>query len=528
MTTTTLVRTNLCNNPNPDSVTGWGTSSSYVRTYNPTTYGMPAMVCTRSASGPSSYIWYGRNAGTLGTSTGTPTSVGGLMPCNPGDVVTAGIMMGTTSSNAHGWLLIRWFDGTGTQTGSTTTGTTLNFTAGQWQQFTVTATAPATAAYFYLENVVQLITGNTVGGEIAYAGQCWAFTNATNTSYFDGDTGAAVAPGYSPAGSYTYAWTGTPGQSTSTETLTIPLQDYQVQLPTGAIVGAGTNVGLTSISGLRDLAALRSGDANRGQSDGAFGGLNLLGERPVQIQWELTTPTGGVETGLQTLAAAFQNIQDPSTVCMTGGDYLRQVAGVGAQLPVSMLQFQLPGRPYPLVLFGRPSKYNPPIDQNYQYGRVQAASEWTSPDGVIYDLNVQQDSCGLPTPAAGLSWPAAWPWTWGASTSGGLSLNNPGSYQAAPLFVLRGPMSYPIIGNNNTGAFIKLNMALAATDVVVIDHQAGIVTLNGTANRNGIVTVGSSFFHCSPGITGIDFTTGDATFVAGTLTGYLLPTYSAV
>jgi hypothetical protein len=95
------------------------------------------------------------------------------------------------------------------------------------------------------------------------------------------------------------------------------------------------------------------------------------------------------------------------------------------------------------------------------------------------------------------------------------------------VFVLQGPLSYPTVSNQSTGQFIKLNLVLGATDVVVIDHQAGVVTLNGSANRNNTVLVGSSFFSCAPGTTTIGFASGDSVAVAGTLTASLLPTYSA-
>lgn len=305
---------------------------------------------------------------------------------------------------------------------------------------------------------------------------------------------------------------------------------WQVQLSTGVTVGAnsGTGINLTGITGLRDLDGVRSGDAARGQSDGYYPGLNLLGERKTVISWDLTMAPGGVEAALQILAAGFQNVPDPSLVCMTSGDYLRQVAGVGVQNPVSWLQFQLPGRAQPLVLFGRATKYSPPIDIDYQYGKVAVQTEWTSPDGVIYDSIIESGTSGLPSPASGMSWPASWPWTWGASTGGGFSLANPGNYPAYPVFVLQGPLSYPIITNSNTGQSMQLGVTLGASDVMVIDHQAGVVTLNGSANRNGLVLVGSSFFQIQPGNTAIDFSSGDATQVAGTLTGYCLPTYSAV
>lgn len=302
---------------------------------------------------------------------------------------------------------------------------------------------------------------------------------------------------------------------------------WQIQLPTGTVVGAGTSVNIVSIIGLRDLAGVRGSDQPRAQSDGVYAGLNQLGERAVQIVWDVTLASGGVESALQTLAAAYQNVADPASVCMTAGDWLRQQAGVGTSKTVSMLQIQLPNRSVPFYLFGRPTKYSPPIDLNYQYGKVQIATEWSSPDGVIYDGTLVSGNAGLPSPTSGMSWPASFPWTFGSSSGGSFSLNNTGAYPAKPFFKINGPISYPVLTNTNTGAFIALDIPLASGDVLTVDHQAGVVTYNG-ANRNNVVRVGSSFFTCNPGNTTIQITSGDSTAVTGTATGYLLPTYSAV
>lgn len=303
--------------------------------------------------------------------------------------------------------------------------------------------------------------------------------------------------------------------------------DWQVTLPTGVVVGNGTSVNLVSITGLRDLDALRSGDMSRSQSDGMYPGMNYLGERTVNIVWDVTLASGGVESALQILAAAWQNIPDPDAVCMTGGDYLRQFGGVGAVKPLSMLQFSLPGRQYPLYLFGRPTKYSVPIDLNYQYGKVQIVTQWVSPDGVIYDGHVEHSTVGLPLAASGLMWPAAFPWTFGSSSGGSFQLNNSGKYPAKPFFVVNGPMSYPVITNSTTGQFMALDIAVRDGETLSVDHQSGVVTYQG-ANRNNNVRVGSSFFSCPPGTSSLQITSGDAVTVTGTVSGYLMPTYSAV
>jgi hypothetical protein len=345
--------------------------------------------------------------------------------------------------------------------------------------------------------------------------------------YFDGNTPPFTNTAYTPAAQTSFTWTGAVNGSTSVQTDIVPLQNYQVQLPGAVIVGAGTGVNLLSVTGLRDLAAIRSGDESRPLADGAYPGLAYLGERVLTIKWDLTM-AAGLETGLQVLSAGFQNVPDPSAVCMTAGDYLRQQAGIGATKPVSALQLQLPGRAVALMVFGRPTKHAVPIDLDYQWGQAHPVSEWTSPDGVIYDATVVPGTTTLPSPTSGLTWAAAFPWTFGSSAGGSLSLSNSGNYPANPLFVIQGPVSYPKITNTVTGQFVYLNIVLGAADTLVVDHQAGTVTLNATANRNNAVAAGSSFFTLAPGTTSVGFSSADSSAVAGTLTGYLLPTYSTV
>lgn len=307
------------------------------------------------------------------------------------------------------------------------------------------------------------------------------------------------------------------------------LLPFQIVLPTGTLAGAYTDLGILEIRGLRDLDGLRTDDEPRGQADGLQPGMNRLGNRVVTIKWELTLATGGVEAALQLLAAAYQNVPDPDDVVLTGGEFLRQMAGVGdPSKPVSALYVQLPGRTLPLVVFGRPLKYTPPIDRDYQWGQVVVGTQWDSPDGLLYDGTVISDTVGLPASSGGLAWPAAFPWAFGDSSGGAVNLFNSGEYPARPLTVLRGPVNWPTVANANTGEYIRLNMALGVDDTVVIDHDAGTVTLNGSGNRNGKVAQGSTFFTCRPGMTTIAFSSTDAVTPAGTMSVYIMPTYSSV
>ena len=306
----------------------------------------------------------------------------------------------------------------------------------------------------------------------------------------------------------------------------VSLSNYQVYVAsTGAVFGPGTDIGLLGTTGLRDLPEIRQGDTNRGQRDGALPGLNLIGKRTVGVTYQITRVGDTTEAALALATAAHQNVIDPSTVCVTSGDYLRQRAGIGTVKPVSSAMIQLPSRATPLIFFGRPTRFNAPIDQDFQYGRITINTEWTCEDGLLYDNTIITGACGLPNPTSGATFPAPFPFTFGASSGGTFQMNNTGSYNTFPFFTISGPVNNPVVMNQNTGQQIKLNITLGASDILGIDCQSGTVTLN-TATRNNTVDISTVFFPLVPGLNTIAYGSSDSTAVASVLTGYALPAYS--
>lgn len=306
----------------------------------------------------------------------------------------------------------------------------------------------------------------------------------------------------------------------------VTLSQYQVYISsTSSIFGAGTDVGLISVSGLRDLPSIRQGNVNRGQRDSMWPGLNFVGERTVRIDYQITKTSEATETTLRAVTAAHQNVIDPATICMTAGDYLRQKSGSGTVKPIYSGMVQLPNRADPLIFFGRPVRFSAPIDTNFQFGRVDISTEWSCPDGLLYDNIIISGQCGLPNPTAGATFPATFDITFGSSSGGSFQLDNTGAYTTAPFFTITGPVSYPIITNQTTGQQIKLNIAIGPSDKLTVDCQSGTVTLNG-ANRNNAVDITTTFFGLLPGLNTIGFASSDSAAVASQLTGYALPAYS--
>lgn len=343
--------------------------------------------------------------------------------------------------------------------------------------------------------------------------------------YFSGASAPALAVGYSPTASLSYGWSGTVNNSLSYEYLSVPLQDYQLQLAPGTIVGAGTAVGLKDITGLRSLPDLTDGDTPRGQSDGTLSGPSYLSSRRVAFNFEIFDP-GDMEAAIKMVTRNFQNIRNASDEIMSAGEYLSNIATAGSK-PVSSILVQLPGRAGPLMLLGRPSRLALPVDKQYSLRNPSIAAEWKVPDGVLYDEALQTGSCGLPNPVGGLTFPATPPFSFGYSSGGSVLLTNAGDYQTFAVIKITGPCTRPRVTLQSTGEYMSINLTLKAGDVLLIDMQNQLITFNG-ANRNNAVDVGSSFFDCPPGDSSFGFGSSDSVSVAGTMSVYMLNTYSAI
>lgn len=276
----------------------------------------------------------------------------------------------------------------------------------------------------------------------------------------------------------------------------MPLSDYQLSF-NSLVMGAGTDVQLVSIDGLRGDPAIRSGDVNKGRQDGAYAGLNFLGERIFTVTLMVFAPKlATVSVVLNAIAAALQPISDPSLL-----------------LP---FQYKDPTWSTPRQLLCRPTAVDLPIDTDYVFQKITVTVQFTAPDPLVYDSVLSTAGpVGLPSPTAGLTFNVTFPASFGASTGGSLSVTNTGLYPTAPVFTITGPMTNPRLTMPN-GQFFGLNLALGAGDVVVIDMGARTVILNGSASRANTVVTGSSWLAFLPGTQSVQVASSDSAAVAGT------------
>jgi hypothetical protein len=270
----------------------------------------------------------------------------------------------------------------------------------------------------------------------------------------------------------------------------------------GLLIGAGADVQLLELSGLRELPPTRSGDVAKPRQHGAFGGRTLFDERIVTAKLGVSAPTNDFETVLAAVSSAFPNITDPANL-----------------LP---LQFQVPGWSTPRQVWCRPTQGGYPIDLGYQFRKVTIPVQLTAPDPLIYDTAVQTASTGLPSPTAGLGFPASAPFTFGASSGGSVQLVNAGNEAAPIVFTINGPVTWPQLTLGSL--FLGFQVSLGAGDKLVVDTGAGTAVLKGTASRAGTIVTGSTYFYLPPATAAgpttstIGFSSVDATQVTGTLT----------
>lgn len=280
----------------------------------------------------------------------------------------------------------------------------------------------------------------------------------------------------------------------------MPLTSYQGSY-NGLTFGPGSDVQYVSISGLRGLTTMRTGDVPKARDHGSWPGQDFMNERIITLTLAVFAPQAPFATVLANIANAFQPIQDPTQL-----------------LP---LQFLDPGWATPRQLLARPIAGDFDIDTSgYAFNVLQNIPiQLSCPDPRLYDTIVQTvGPVGLPSPTAGLTFPVTFNVTFGSSTGGSMLLSNTGNFPTGPKFTIAGPMTNPTLLNEITGQFMTFNLPLAAGDVLVVDMRTHTAILNGTASRYNKIATGSAWFSIAPGNTTVQVGSSDSAAVAGTFT----------
>jgi hypothetical protein len=135
----------------------------------------------------------------------------------------------------------------------------------------------------------------------------------------------------------------------------------------------------------------------------------------------------------------------------------------------------------------------------------------TAPDPLRYGAEEHRESCGLPKPGPGVTFPLAFPLSFGKPAGGSMALVNAGTATAWPVWTVTGPCVRPVIRNNSgVGKRLAFGLRLGVNDTLTVDVAARTVRLGGASRRSALLP-GSSWFGLPPGTTVIGFDAQDPT-----------------
>ncbi len=244
----------------------------------------------------------------------------------------------------------------------------------------------------------------------------------------------------------------------------------------GATFGDGTLIEAASVEGF-GLPDLRTADAARSGAHGSYVGADWSQGRSIIMQLEAF---GATSTALEALLAPLFAAAVPSST-------------------ESPLAFKLPGQVDRFVN-ARCRRRSPVIDNAYALGFARFAIEFYASDPRIYATTLTSLSATLPTVSGGLAFPAAAPFVFGSSGSGGaIAATNSGTFETPWTATFNGPLVAPTLSHTGQGKTLAFTGTLAAGETLVLDSAAKTVLLNGTASRYSWLTAASQWFTIEPG-----------------------------
>ena len=261
----------------------------------------------------------------------------------------------------------------------------------------------------------------------------------------------------------------------------------------GYVFGGGNSVHqVLEVSGLESLPDIRNQDDNRGYADGMFSGNDFLGGREITITI-LTLGGNGFS------AQYNYNLLQTALLPQTSG--------------TTPLQFQLSATSGLQLVNARVRTNKTLVDPDYTYGFIKSQYSFFCPDPRYYDNTLQTASLAV-TNALGRIYNRTYNLVYGFSTSGGAAtVQNNGWATTYPQITIGGPIVNPTIGNSTSGNYITVTGSYTSTDVILIDLDSKLVTVNGNPARN-LVAGTSTWFGALPGANAF-YLTGSGT-LAGT------------
>jgi phage-related protein len=269
-------------------------------------------------------------------------------------------------------------------------------------------------------------------------------------------------------------------------------QVYSFSFNNQVFGGADSAYQILSVDGLESLPGIRNQDDNRGYHDGMFTGRDFLAGRTITIIFNtFGNNLGSAQTNYNTIQRTL----------------LPQTSGT------TPLYFKFPNIPTSeQFVNARVRGLRTSVDPNYTYGYITSMVEFFCPDPNYYDSNLQTANM-LISAALGRTYNREFNYTYGGgSSSVTTTINNIGWATTYPTITIQGPITNPIIGNTTTGNTLNFTGTYSALDVLEIDLYNQLITLNGVAARNLLIS--GTWFDAPPGNSNFFFT-GSST-LAGT------------
>jgi phage-related protein len=256
--------------------------------------------------------------------------------------------------------------------------------------------------------------------------------------------------------------------------------------------GADSPYQILSVDGLESLPGIRNQDDNRGYHDGMFTGRDFLAGRTITIIFNtFGNNLGSAQTNYNTI----QNTLLPQTSGTTP------------------LYFKFPNIPTSeQFVNARVRALRTTVDANYTYGYITSMVEFFCPDPNYYNSNLQTSVMAF-SPVLGRTYNKTFDYNYGGGSAViTTTISNIGWGTTYPTITITGPITNPIVGDLTSGNVLNFTGTYSALDVLEIDLYNQLITLNGNAARNLLIS--GTWFDAPPG-NSLYYFTGTGT-LAGT------------
>jgi phage-related protein len=275
--------------------------------------------------------------------------------------------------------------------------------------------------------------------------------------------------------------------------MTTLTQVYSFAFNNQVFGGAGSPYQILSVDGLESLPGIRNQDDNRGYHDGMFTGRDFLSGRTISIIFNTFGDNlGSAQTNYNTIQSVL----------------LPQTSGT------TPLFFKFPNSPASeQFVDARVRALRTTVDPNYTYGYITSMVEFFCPDPNYYDSNLQTAVMSF-SPILGRTYNKTFDYNYGGGSSViTTTISNIGWATTYPTITITGPITNPIIGDLTSGDVLNFTGTYSALDVLEIDLYNQLVTLNGSAARNLLIS--GTWFDAPPG-NSLYYFTGTGTLVGTT------------